>query len=211
VAGQACCNITSIDAATGTVTAKVIATGKTFDFKVTNQALLQSLKLGQAVYANFTTHQVSLDGKTSCCPITGIGTVPVSNSTGAQAGVLSSTTTQTKQRVTPEDERLVKDAKTRDKIVARIPKKLSHDDRAMVEQLVDQSLSAVRAGDGATAESTIRKIRSIFGHGGLGLSPWGSCGDFCQHLLDEGNPTGYGVCYWACVLRGGPSSHIHAQ
>ena len=49
VAGQPCCSITAIDLKTGIVTAKVNATGQTFEFKVTNQALLKSLKLGQGI------------------------------------------------------------------------------------------------------------------------------------------------------------------
>ena len=69
VAGQPCCGITAIDLKTGIVTAKVNATGQTFEFKVTNQALLKSLKLGQGIYANFQTHQVSVDGIQPCCDI----------------------------------------------------------------------------------------------------------------------------------------------
>jgi hypothetical protein len=60
----ACCSITAIDARTATVKAKVNATGKTFEFSVNDTKLVPSLKVGQPVYANFTTQQVSLDGKT---------------------------------------------------------------------------------------------------------------------------------------------------
>jgi lysozyme len=64
-----CCSITAINTSTGLVTAKENATGKIFQFKVTNAALLNSLKIGQGVYANFATGQVSLDGSTMCCSI----------------------------------------------------------------------------------------------------------------------------------------------
>src|ERR1700674_4734818 len=64
-----CCAITAINASTGVVTAKVNANGNIFQFQVTNAALLNSLKVGQGVYANFTTNQVSLDGSTVCCSI----------------------------------------------------------------------------------------------------------------------------------------------
>jgi hypothetical protein len=65
-----CCNITAIYTSTGVVTAKENATSRTFEFRVTNAALLKSLKVGQGVYANFRAKQVSLDGKTACCQIT---------------------------------------------------------------------------------------------------------------------------------------------
>jgi Cu/Ag efflux protein CusF len=64
-----CCPITAIDARTGVVSAKVNASGAAFQFRVTDAALLKSLKVGREVYANFTTEQVSLDGKVMCCTI----------------------------------------------------------------------------------------------------------------------------------------------
>ncbi len=47
--GEPCCNITNIDSATGVVTGKVNATGKTFRFKVKQQRTLASLKVGLPV------------------------------------------------------------------------------------------------------------------------------------------------------------------
>lgn len=64
-----CCPITSIDAAIGVVTAKVNSTGQSFQFTVKDSALLHSLKIGQGVFANFKTHQVSVNGKDVCCQI----------------------------------------------------------------------------------------------------------------------------------------------
>lgn len=72
----ACCNVTAIDSRTGIVTAKEETTGRTFEFRVTNAALLATLHPGSPVYANFKTKQVSLDGKTVCCEIVGIGAAP---------------------------------------------------------------------------------------------------------------------------------------
>ena len=66
-----CCSITGIDRQRATVTANVTATGRTFSFKVTNAGLLNSLKVGQGVYANFASSQVSVDGLSPCCAITG--------------------------------------------------------------------------------------------------------------------------------------------
>ncbi len=72
-----CCMIVAVDAETGIVTVKVNATGNVFQFKPNGfspvdsyRAALASLKPGQAVYANFTNHQVSLDGRTACCTMT---------------------------------------------------------------------------------------------------------------------------------------------
>ncbi|HEY1240460.1 MAG TPA: hypothetical protein VGF16_07875 [Bryobacteraceae bacterium] len=83
-----CCGITGIDARTATVTAKETATGRSFTFKVPNSALLKSLKIGQSVYANFATSQVSVDGAAPCCSIAAVSSaaakpaVPCCNITG---------------------------------------------------------------------------------------------------------------------------------
>jgi hypothetical protein len=52
------------------VTASVNTTRNVFTFQVSNPRSLATLKIGQGVYANFTTKQVSLDGRSSCCAIT---------------------------------------------------------------------------------------------------------------------------------------------
>jgi hypothetical protein len=72
VPGKACCEILSIDARTGLVEAKEKASGRVFRFEVKNPQLKSSLKAGQSVYANFKTHEVSLDGRSSCCSITAL-------------------------------------------------------------------------------------------------------------------------------------------
>ncbi len=66
----ACCSITTIEAATGVVSGKITANGNVFQFKVTNARTLSALRVGQGVFANFRTRQVSLDGRTACCAIT---------------------------------------------------------------------------------------------------------------------------------------------
>lgn len=65
-----CCTITVIDANTGMVSAKVTANGSVFQFKVATPRVAATLKVGQGVYANFTTRQVSLDGRSACCAMT---------------------------------------------------------------------------------------------------------------------------------------------
>jgi Cu/Ag efflux protein CusF len=74
--GAPCCTITSINLKTGLVTAVENATGRSFQFKVANAALLKAMKTGQGVYANFATRQVSVDGATPCCGISSISAAP---------------------------------------------------------------------------------------------------------------------------------------
>jgi len=66
---EPCCSITGIDQKSGTVTARENATRRVFTFKVTDAKLLSSLKVGQGVYANFATKQVSVNGFEPCCNI----------------------------------------------------------------------------------------------------------------------------------------------
>ena len=95
-----CCAITHIDAATGIVTAQENATGRVFTIKVADAALLHSLKVGQGIYANFATKQVSIDGKSpagTILTISPIGRRPggfpnVASGSGAPSGSGSSGT-----------------------------------------------------------------------------------------------------------------------
>jgi hypothetical protein len=65
-----CCTVTAIDARRATAIAKVNATGQTFEFRVADPKLLSGLRVGQPIYANFATRQVSLNGRTPCGTIT---------------------------------------------------------------------------------------------------------------------------------------------
>ena len=71
-ASTPCCDITKIDARTGVVTAQDRTTGHTFEFTA-SPAVLQKLKVGQGIYANFKTNQVSLNNGEPCCNITKSG------------------------------------------------------------------------------------------------------------------------------------------
>lgn len=112
-AQSACCAITGIDVATGTVSSKVNSTQQVFQFKVANAVLLRSLRIGQSVWANFQTGQASLDGKTACCEITRIGAGPIpsplsqsaarqNQSTGAAAAVPSTGAVGVPPSTTPQ-------------------------------------------------------------------------------------------------------------
>jgi len=63
-----CCAITSINA-NGRVTAKQLAGKRVFQFQVTDQTILRSLRVGQQVHADFTAMKVSVqpDGADPCC------------------------------------------------------------------------------------------------------------------------------------------------
>jgi len=65
--------ITAINHQTGVVTAEVKATRQTFEFRVNDAAMFKSLSIGQGVYPNSQTRQVSLDGKTPSGTIVAIG------------------------------------------------------------------------------------------------------------------------------------------
>ncbi len=71
-AAAACCKITAIDPHTGVVTARQDASGQTFQFAA-SPAVLRTLRLGQGVYANLRSRQVSIDGRSACCNIVSIG------------------------------------------------------------------------------------------------------------------------------------------
>lgn len=75
--------------------------------------------------------------------------------------------------------------------------------RNFIQQQSERMIEAVKANDTDKVGSVVAEMRRV-GGGGLGGSPWLDCGDYCQHLLDEGDAPGYAVCYWACVIRGGP-------
>ena len=81
-AADPCCSITAIDANSQTVTAKEMKTGRTFQFKVADMKILSSLKVGQAVHADFKTNKVSVnpDGIQPCCSVVNLrapATAPV--------------------------------------------------------------------------------------------------------------------------------------
>jgi hypothetical protein len=60
---EPCCSITAINTSTGEVSAKVNSSGATFAFRLADLQGLSALSVGQGVYANFATRQISLNGK----------------------------------------------------------------------------------------------------------------------------------------------------
>jgi hypothetical protein len=82
LAAAPCCSVTAVDARTGTVTARDTATGRAFEFQLSNARLLAAVRIGTPVYANFSAKQVSLDGRTACCAITKIALAPPGSGAG---------------------------------------------------------------------------------------------------------------------------------
>lgn len=89
--GQPCCEITAINSSSGTVTAKEISSGRSFQFSVPDSGLLSSLRVGQGVYANYPQGKVSVDGFAPCCSIIGAGAAatPIATDGTAAAGAVN--------------------------------------------------------------------------------------------------------------------------
>lgn len=66
-----CCTVTAIDAAAGLVTAIEPRSGRTFQFRVTDAALLGSVQVGQRVWADFESGRAGLAAGEPCCRIRG--------------------------------------------------------------------------------------------------------------------------------------------
>ena len=70
-APPSCCSIVRVDTMTSVVTARETATGYTFRFVVKTRRVLRTLRIGQSIWADFTTSTVKLkptDAK-PCCGI----------------------------------------------------------------------------------------------------------------------------------------------
>lgn len=94
-------------------------------------------------------------------------------------------------------------------LLRRMPDDLDDDDKEILLTLAERSVEAINNGDedGAAEGAQLFSAAMRDNSGGLGTSPFESCGDHCQHHLDNGNAPAYATCYWACVVRGGPKTH----
>ena len=99
---QKCCVIKSINAATGIVSAADKTTGRTFQFSVKDQDLLNSLRVGQSVNANFNSKQVTIYGVEPCCQITSLEP-PSDNRLGSQGVSRASPVDGSVSKVAPVD------------------------------------------------------------------------------------------------------------
>ena len=71
-AGAVCCAVTAVDARSGVVSARETATGRTFQFKLDDTELIDLIKVGQVVEADFKTMKVTVRPASGavCCAIT---------------------------------------------------------------------------------------------------------------------------------------------
>jgi len=84
-----CCGVTSIGK-DGVITAKETKGTRTFQFQVADPAQRRQLRVGAPVYANFSTKQVSLDGKKACCTIANVSVAANQTPTAAGAAAAGS-------------------------------------------------------------------------------------------------------------------------
>ncbi len=92
------------------------------------------------------------------------------------------------------------------KIFATFPRNLSRQRRTQMERLVNESLQAIHAGNGNVAVEKINELitmsRQTTGGGGLNWGDPIECRQKCKHIIEGGNPVGYGVCWWDCIISG---------
>lgn len=99
--------------------------------------------------------------------------------------------------------KLVLDVKKLDQL---FPKSMVASDRKLLLKVAQRSVAELNAGNKARAAQGAKIWAAALSkskNNGDGTSPFESCGDKCQHHLDDGDPVAYGACYWACVIRGG--------
>jgi hypothetical protein len=85
--GTPCCTISSINATTGVVRATETATGRVVRFKVTDRALLATLRPGQKVWADFGTANVRIHASEPCCNI--LSVTPATTAAGQVRGEMN--------------------------------------------------------------------------------------------------------------------------
>jgi hypothetical protein len=94
-------------------------------------------------------------------------------------------------------------------IFARLPKITRQSDRTKIARMINKSINALNAGHAQISAQMILLIKdrlriSAPNLSGLGLTPWIACETHCKHHLDNGDPETYAICYWGCVVLGGP-------
>jgi hypothetical protein len=64
-----CCWITKIDGTTGVIEARERSSRYSFEFKVSDRRVVEELRVGQRIWADFTLKKVSLRAGERCCDI----------------------------------------------------------------------------------------------------------------------------------------------
>ncbi len=83
-----------------------------------------------------------------------------------------------------------------------VPNNIKKADKDRIIKSIKKSLDNLENGDPSKVAEGItefkRMMRAID-------NKWEDCGDHCHHFLLEGDPAAYGVCYWSCIIDGGPT------
>lgn len=135
---------------------------------------------------------------TSTLLLTGYGMAQEAPRVGSVTGAVAASADQ--------DKKIVSAPNASRKARVAIPKSVSVNEKKQINRLIARSIAATRAGRGDEAVRGIEKLRVMLKDNDGEDSPWQTCGAMCQHHLDEGNAPFYATCYWACVIRGGPSA-----
>jgi hypothetical protein len=102
-----------------------------------------------------------------------------------------------------KDRELVLESNSEAKITRALPHDITGDDRVNAERLVKESINAIKVGDGSTSVRKIEELRGILVQI---QDPWVDCHEICKGLIIVGDPQKYAICYWACVISGGPKA-----
>ena len=86
---------------------------------------------------------------------------------------------------------------------ATIPSGLTIASEKALSNAIERSLKGVDSGNAKDVAAGISEYRAMMRRAN---GMWDDCGDHCGHHLDNGNAPAYGVCYWACIARGGPKA-----
>ena len=84
---------------------------------------------------------------------------------------------------------------------ATIPAGLTNASEKALSNAIERSLNGVDIGNAKDVAEGISEYRAMMRRAN---GKWEDCGDHCVHHLDNGDAKAYGVCYWACIARGGP-------
>jgi hypothetical protein len=105
------------------------------------------------------------------------------------------------------DAETLKDPATKQKIIGLLQTGLSATQQAAVAELVETSIDAINADNGAKAVLALGELR---GHiqeirsdpaGRWGEDKMMFCYDKCEHYLNENKPKEYATCFYICMLR----------
>jgi hypothetical protein len=99
-------------------------------------------------------------------------------------------------------DKLLRDPTTKDQILDSLPGTVTQAVRLKLGKIIEQSMTALRAGNGASGSKALEQFR---GHTKKYKGKWQTCGEHCDRHMDAGDYEAYAICYWGCIIRGGPT------